>query len=388
MGTACRNRGMTSTNTDAISPPPTTPAEAECAEPARQSRWVTTAWCAHWFLRMFVAGYFFIYGWSKVFLLQMGTIDYPESLITVGEKSPMGILWTWMGYSPTVQFAAGAIEVLVGLLLLWRRTAALGALAGLGAGFSVWLLNMTYDVPVKGLSGMLAVLSAVILIPWIPRVFRFLTGAPVDRAVLPNAVPPEKLRRVTRFFPTLAAVLAIALPFATQSMVLPDYGTEDEATALAGVWRVSTDSRGAAENLAEDSRWSQIAFGTREASGPATQTADSEQTSRIVAVREVDGTLWIGTYSLRGEPGSDADATVDVTLDSQLGGDTTLGRAANDGGEAESHDSEVVEESFTVSLGGDELTLGGHRTLHATRDTEGEYLFDKGFSWSGKPVNR
>ena len=379
---------MTSTNTDATSPQPTTQSEDEGTEPARQSRWITAAWCVHWLVRMFVAGYFFIYGWSKVFLLQMGTIDYPESLITVGEKSPMGILWTWMGYSPTIQFAAGAIEVLVGLLLLWRRTAPLGALAGLGAGFSVWLLNMTYDVPVKGLSGMLAVLSAVILIPWIPRVFRFLTGAPVDRAVLPNAVPPEKLRRVTRFFPALAAVLAIALPFATQSMVLPGSGTEDEATPLAGVWRVSTDSHGPAENLAEDSRWSQIAFGTREAGGPATSSPDGEPPSRIVAVREVDGTLWVGTYALRGEPGADAEATVDVTLDAQLGGDTNLGQTSDDGGDAGSQDAEVVEESFTVSVGGDELTLDGERTLHATRDTEGEFLFDKGFSWSGEPVNR
>ncbi|HJE90471.1 MAG TPA: DoxX family protein [Dietzia timorensis] len=379
---------MASTRTDATSPPPTPPAGTNGTEPARQSRWITATWCAHWLLRMFVAGYFFIYGWSKLFLLQMGTIDYPESLITVGEKSPMGILWTWMGYSPTIQFAAGAIEVLVGLLLLWRRTAALGALGGVAAGFSVWLLNMTYDVPVKTLSGMLAVLSAVILIPWIPRVFRFLTGAPVDRAVLPNAVTPEKLRRVTRFFPALAAILAIALPFATQSMVLPGSDSEDEPTPLAGVWRVSTDSRGPAETLAEDSRWSQIAFGTREASGPATSTADSEQESRIVAVREVDGTLWLGTYALRGEPGADAEATVDVTLDAQLGGNTTLGRAANDGGDPQPHDGDVIEESFTVSVGGDELKLGGERTLHATRDTEGEYLFDKGFSWSGDPVNR
>ena len=26
--------------------------------------------------------------------------------------------------------------------------------------------------------------------------------------------------------------------------------------------------------------------------------------------------------------------------------------------------------------------------LHATRDAEGEHLFDKGFSWTGTPVNR
>ena len=75
---------MASTTKTDTTPSPPTPADAEGAEPARQSRWVTTAWCAHWLLRMFVAGYFFIYGWTKVFLLQMGTIDYPESLITVG----------------------------------------------------------------------------------------------------------------------------------------------------------------------------------------------------------------------------------------------------------------------------------------------------------------
>lgn len=379
---------MTSTTNADATPPPTQPAEADSPEPARQSRWVTAAWCAHWLLRMFVAGYFFIYGWTKVFLLQMGTIDYPESLITVGEKSPMGILWTWMGFSPTIQFAAGAIEVLVGLLLLWRRTAALGALAGLGAGFSVWLLNMTYDVPVKSLSGMLAVLSAVILIPWVPRVFRFLTGAPVDRAVLPNAIPPEKIQRVTRFFPALAAVLAIALPFATQSLVMPGSDSDSQSSPLAGVWRVSTDSQGPSETLAEDSRWSQIAFGTRAAGGPTASTPDTGPQPKNVGVRAVDGTLWIGTYTVHGDPGADAEATVDVILDAPLGGDANLGQTPDDDAGGHPRGGETIEETFTVTLRGDELTLGGERTLRATKDTEGEYLFDKGFSWSGQPVNR
>ena len=49
----------------------------------------------------------------------------------LGDMSPMGLLWTFMGFSPTYQIFTGAIEVLAGLLLTTRRTTLLGALVTL-----------------------------------------------------------------------------------------------------------------------------------------------------------------------------------------------------------------------------------------------------------------
>jgi hypothetical protein len=54
-----------------------------------------------------------------------------------------------MAYSPVIQFLAGFAELVVVLLLVFRRTAWIGGLLGTVALGTVFLLNMTYDVPVK-----------------------------------------------------------------------------------------------------------------------------------------------------------------------------------------------------------------------------------------------
>ncbi|HVS63755.1 MAG TPA: hypothetical protein VMT85_09690 [Thermoanaerobaculia bacterium] len=68
---------------------------------------------------------------------------------TIGESSPMGLLWNMMGYSRLYNLFSGGVDVLGGVLLLFRRTATLGALVAIGAMANVVLLNFAYDVPVK-----------------------------------------------------------------------------------------------------------------------------------------------------------------------------------------------------------------------------------------------
>lgn len=108
----------------------------------------------------------------------MGRADYADALVQYGEMRPMGLLWRSMAFSPSVQALAGLAEVAAAAFLLFRRTAWLGALLAAIDLSVVFLLNLTFDVPVKQLSGIMAVAGIILLIPNLPRLCRFLVGKP------------------------------------------------------------------------------------------------------------------------------------------------------------------------------------------------------------------
>ena len=191
----------------------------------------------------------------------MGKPDFPELLITLGEKSPMGLLWTFMGFSPVVQFLAGLAEFVAAILLLWRRTAWLGGLIGFIDLAVVWLLNMTFDVPVKIPSAFQALLYLLVLAPWLPRLFRFLAGRATEAVEPPRVITNEKVHRVTRFFPAVAAVVALGAGGFVMVNGIPK-ALDREGTELSGVYSVAGGNIEPAPELADDRRWSEIAFGS------------------------------------------------------------------------------------------------------------------------------
>ena len=89
------------------------------------------------------------YGWVKVFPLQFVKPFYTTLLQTYGQSSPMHLMWTFMGASETYTMFAGYCEAIAGVLLLIRRTRTLGALMLIGVMLNVFMMNMSYDVPVK-----------------------------------------------------------------------------------------------------------------------------------------------------------------------------------------------------------------------------------------------
>lgn len=96
-----------------------------------------------------LAYWLFVYGFIKAFGEQFGNIGIARMLETYGESSPMRILWTFMSVSEPYEQFSGWSETIAGLLLLFRRTRTLGALAAAGVMLNVFTMNMTYDVPVK-----------------------------------------------------------------------------------------------------------------------------------------------------------------------------------------------------------------------------------------------
>jgi uncharacterized membrane protein YphA (DoxX/SURF4 family) len=116
----------------------------------------------------------FGYGFAKVFPLQMQPPRFMKLMEPYGEFTPMGVLWNFMGASPAYTIYSGAAEVLGGLLLIFRRTATLGAMVSAAVMFNVAALNYSYDVPVKLYSTNLFLMAIFLLAPELRRLANFL----------------------------------------------------------------------------------------------------------------------------------------------------------------------------------------------------------------------
>ena len=128
---------------------------------------------AHDVLRMLVryslAVALVAYGMSKLTKMQFPYPSMARMAQPLGEFSPMGLLWTFMGYSRGYNLFAGAAEALGGLLLFFRRTTTLGALVVSAVMANVVALNFFYDVPVKLYSSHLLLMAVFLLLPELGR---------------------------------------------------------------------------------------------------------------------------------------------------------------------------------------------------------------------------
>lgn len=101
------------------------------------------------FIRYSLALISFSYGIQKVFALQMPFPLTSQLATPLGDLLPMRLSWMFIGYSTPYQVFSGIMEVLVAVLLLYRRTATLGVLIATAVFVNVMMLNLCYDIPVK-----------------------------------------------------------------------------------------------------------------------------------------------------------------------------------------------------------------------------------------------
>ena len=137
------------------------------------------------YVRYTLAASMISYGLYKVIKVQFPFPSPTQLLLTYGESSPMGLLWRFMGYSTGYNVFSGSVEVLGGVLLLFRRTTTLGALVVLGAMANVVMLNFCYDVPVKVNSTHLLLMAAFLTLPDLRRLLQvFVLNRPTEPAAL------------------------------------------------------------------------------------------------------------------------------------------------------------------------------------------------------------
>jgi hypothetical protein len=128
----------------------------------------------YWFkvlLRLFLIFFMFTYGFVKVFQIQFQSPSLTLLLQPIGEMSPMGLAWTYMGYSKAFGAFAGLMEIIGGVLLIPRRTITLGAFIIIGVMVQVAMMNFTFDIPVKLFSIHLVLMAMVLFVSDSKRFF-------------------------------------------------------------------------------------------------------------------------------------------------------------------------------------------------------------------------
>jgi hypothetical protein len=191
------------------------------------------------YLRFALATAMIGYGAAKLIPAQM-IPPWPSKLLQpIGDASPMGLVWTFMGASAIYMVFTGAAEMLGGLLLVFRRTALLGALVSIGAMGNVVMLNFSYDVPVKLYSSHLLLMAVVLAAPDLKRLLNLL--------VLNRQVPPAESRPLFAhpIRQRTALVLGTAfILFVTGSSLygaykdFMQYGALSPKPRLYGIWEV------------------------------------------------------------------------------------------------------------------------------------------------------
>src|ERR1051326_248979 len=221
------------------------------------------------YVRLYLGAILLGYGAYKVIPSQFPPMWQWRYLETYGDSSPMGILWTFMSASASYTIFAGAVEMVGGILLFIPRLVTLGALISIGAMANVFMLNMSYDVPVKLYSFHLLLFSIFLIVPDLERLARFFV---LYRTI--DAPKPE-LRYIRRWVNNtlLIGQLVLGLLFAGYSLYgsykqRHDFLAGDFAApaALHGAWAVdefTVDGQTPPQLISDSALWQKVVFDTR-----------------------------------------------------------------------------------------------------------------------------
>jgi len=316
------------------------------------------------FLRFALGTTMIGYGFVKVFPLQMPYPPLSRLVEPYGNFSPMGVLWYSIGASPAYEIFVGAAEALGGILLFIPRTALLGSLIVLADTIEVFVLNMTYDVPVKLFSFHLVLMALFLLAPDAKRLLRLVL---LDQAVGPSTVPPlatgPRAKRVVAGVQILfgawcvwSAVAGDLRSWRQTRTTMQQVFHNTSVAVLYGIWNVdemAIDQIPRAPLVPDDSRWRRVIV----------------QPGGLVRFQRMDDSFV--DYRMK----TDAEA-----------GSLTLTKAGDPNWQA----------SFTSERPTfDRLTLDGSMDGHATRmtlsrvDPNAFLLVNRGFHWIQEfPFNR
>jgi uncharacterized membrane protein YphA (DoxX/SURF4 family) len=208
-------------------------------EYTRLNEWLRVA------LRYALALTMFAYGSAKVVKLQFADPSLGRLIEPLRDVSPMGLLWTFMGFSTPYTFFAGACELLGGVLLFFRRATTLGALVTAAAMMNVAVLNYAYDVPVKLLSTHLLLMCGYLLIPDFRSMCDFFIR---NQPAAPAPVQPHFAAKRWRIAEGIVKTLFIGYMVVVSAIGMIEgyysrYGAAAPKSPLYGIWDVEEFTR-------------------------------------------------------------------------------------------------------------------------------------------------
>ena len=198
----------------------------------------------YWFLislRIVLIASMLLYGFIKIFQIQFPYPSLTRLLEPLGNFSPMGLAWTYMGYSKGFNMFAGLMEILGGLLLIPRRTQTLGAFIVAGVMTQVVVMNFMFDIPVKLFSTHLTLMALVIFMTDIKRFSAvFISNKSVEKYEYYSPIKDKSYPKVIFWIKTIGLTLAI-IGFSIFGYITEDsIGKNREKPHLYGIWETST----------------------------------------------------------------------------------------------------------------------------------------------------
>jgi len=216
------------------------------------------------FIRFALASELIAYGIDKVLPMQMPFTYLTRLLEPFRDFSPMAVLWSSVGASPAYEVFAGCAETLGGLLLIFPRTTVLGALVCLADMIQVFMLNMTYDVPVKLFSFHLILMSLFLLAPEFQRLADFFfRNRNVGPSTQPQLFNTRRANRIALAAQILWGVWLLGMNAYSGWNDWHTYGGGRPKSALYGIWNVdelSIDSQVRSPLLIDYDRWRRAIF--------------------------------------------------------------------------------------------------------------------------------
>jgi hypothetical protein len=188
----------------------------------------------------------------------------------LGDFLPMRFSWHFIGYSTPYQFFSGFVEVVAGVLLLFRRTSTLGAFVAASVFLNVMMMNLCYDIPVKLFSIHLFVLSNFLLLGDAQRLLNFFVFNKPTQPAFQFALPTKQLRITQIVLKVVFVIFFAILPF--YDMYHNTLGASSPpvqnklTTGFFDVERFQAD-------MADSLRWKDVIF--ERTNGGSIQTADT-----------------------------------------------------------------------------------------------------------------
>jgi hypothetical protein len=192
------------------------------------------------FLRFILIAAMFLYGFVKIFKLQFASASLTHLLEPLGDFSPMGLAWTYMGFSKSFNVFVGFLEVLGGLLLIPRRTQTLGSFIVMGVMTQVVVMNFCYDIPVKLFSLHLVSMALVIFMTDHRFLNVFIKNKAVEEYDYHHPVKNAKYHKV--IFRVKSIGLFIIVSFLSFNFYTTEShrGENRKKPLLYGIWEASS----------------------------------------------------------------------------------------------------------------------------------------------------
>jgi len=221
--------------------------------------WLTVA------IRFYVGLMLINYGLVKVIKLQFPEPGFYRLLEPYGESSPMGLAWTFLGFSKGYNLFMGIAEV-AAVLLLFRRTLTFGLIITLMTTANVMAVNYFYDVPVKLLSTHLVLMTLFLLLKDFKALCTFFftkTAVSLNIIRQPKKEGDKSLMLVSRILKGLVLGYIAIFGFIRLSQSQKIYGTKAPKPAVYGLFEITHFEKNGdtlPPNLNDSERWRYLAM--------------------------------------------------------------------------------------------------------------------------------